>query len=233
MTTSCDYNATRDPIVIALCEQSGNMVRPWANHGYECFAVDTENNDTVESIGDGHIHYVDGDVRDWTPPTNNIRIAFAFPPCTNLAISGARWFKDKGLQGLADAIELVAACHETVSNNDCPWLIENPMSTLSTYWREPDYKFNPCEYDGYTDRDEAYTKETWLWTNNEFNMPAENGVTTENADNRIHAMPPSDDRSEKRAETPTGFAQGVFLANEKEINIRADSKDTQQTLAEF
>lgn len=216
-------------IVVSLCDKSGNMVVPWAENGYTCYAVDIDNTERTEEVGQGKIHYKRCDIREWECPDRPVRIGFAFPPCTHLAISGARWFQEKGLQKLADAIELVAECHETLTGLDCPWFIENPVSTLSTYWREPDYKFNPYEFDGYTDNDEQYTKETWLWTGNNFKMPVIDGVSEDAADNRIHSMPPSEDRSEKRSVTPTGFARAVYLAHEKEGYARVECQTTQQT----
>lgn len=213
-----------EQIVVSLCEQSGNMVRPWAERGFECYAVDLENDGSTEQAGGGVIHYIEADVRDWEPPTDDVRIGFAFPPCTDLAVSGARWMQDKGLYALADAIELVAACQETLSELGCPWMLENPVSTLSTYWREPDYKFDPFQYDGYTDEDEAYTKETWLWTGGGFTMPRPMGADRDEADDRIHAMPPSEERSTKRAETPTGFATAVYLAHEREGYARLSTE---------
>jgi len=217
-------------IVISLCEQSGNMVRPWARAGYECYAVDLKNDDSSEHVGDGVIHYVQADVREWEPPAGDVRIGFGFPPCTDLAVSGARWFSEKGLYALADAIELVAACEETLTEIGAPWMIENPKSTLSTHWREPDYRFDPYQYDSYTDRDEAYTKDTWLWTGGGFRMPRTDGVARDDADDRIHKMPPSEDRSEKRSETPHGFARAVFLAHEEDGYARAGTGTEQQTL---
>jgi len=206
------------------------MVRPWAEAGFECYAVDLKNSGAVEQVGGGSIHYVGDDVREWIPPSDNVRIGFGFPPCTDLAVSGARWFSDKGLYALADAIELVAACHDTLTSLDCPWMIENPKSTLSTHWRKPDYRFDPYEYNNYTDRDEAYTKDTWLWTGGGFKMPITDGVGRGDADDRIHAMPPSEDRSKKRAETPTGFASAVYLAHEMGGYARADAGTVKQSL---
>jgi hypothetical protein len=221
----------KDKIVISLCEQSGNMVRPWANAGYECFAVDLKNDDVTVSVGDGVIHYECANIKEWTPPEKPAKIAFAFPPCTDLAVSGARWFKQKGLHALADAIELVAFCQETMEHLDCPWMLENPVSTLSTHWREPDYKFDPYEYDSYTPEDERYTKETWLWTGNGFKMPKTNGVNREQSDDRIHKMSPSEQRKEKRAKTPTGFAKAVYLAHvQSDEFARKTTKTTQQSL---
>ena len=180
-----------EEIVVSLCDRTGNMVRPWAAGGnYECYAVDLENDDTTERVNDGTIHYVEADVREWTPPERPVRIGFGFPPCTDLAVSGTRWFSEKGLSALAEAIELVAACQETLDGLGCPWVLENPKSTLSTHWREPDYRFDPYEFDGYTGRNERYTKDTWLWTGGGFRMPRTDGVSEHQADDRIHKMPP-------------------------------------------
>jgi len=216
-------------IVVSLCDQSGNIVEPWAfAGGYECYAVDLKNDDSTEQTGRGVIHYVQADVREWEPPAESARIAFAFPPCTDLAVSGARWFEEKGLSALAEAIELVAACQETLDTLDCPWMLENPVSTLSTHWREPDHKFDPYQYDGYTAQNERYTKETWLWTGGGFRMPKTDGVREHQADDRIHKMPPSDERSEKRAETPTGFARAVYLAHEQPDEYAQPGTGTEQ-----
>jgi len=217
-------------IVVSLCEQSGNMVRPWARHGYECYAVDLQNDGSTEHAGDGQIHYVNADVRDWQPPEQPVRIGFAFPPCTDLAVSGAKWFKEKGLLALAEAIELVGVCKQQLEGLDCPWMLENPKSTLSTHWRAPDYKFDPYQYDGYTESDERYTKETWLWTGGGFQMPKTDAVREHQADDRIHKMPPSADRSEKRSETPTGFACAVYLAHERDGYAQWATGAVQQSL---
>lgn len=201
-------------IVVSLCDRSGNMVLPWAEEGYECYAVDVErDSERVDSVGEGCIHYVESDVRDWTVPEDDVEIGFAFPPCTDLAVSGARWFREKGLKRLADAIYLVAECQEMLVDTGAPYMIENPVSTLSTYWRDPDYMFHPCEYDGFAERDERYTKKTCLWTGHGFQMPDVDGVDPSNGDDRIHKMPPGEERSRKRSETPMGFARAVFEAN--------------------
>jgi len=206
------------------------MVRPWARAGYECVAVDTKNDGSTEHVGDGSIHYVEADVREYQATADEYRIAFAFPPCTDLAGSGARWWQDKGLRALADGIELVAACHETVDDLGCPWMLENPVGALSTHWRDPDWTFDPFEYDGFTDRDEAYTKRTCLWTSDDFRMPSADGVERDDADDRIHKMAPSEDRAERRSETPTGFAAAVFAAHEQDAPLRNDTTARQQRL---
>jgi hypothetical protein len=228
MTDSSDTARTH---VLSLCDRTGNMVRPWAEAGYECIVIDVQHDgERVEDLGDGRIRFIESDVRDYDSPDSEYAAAFAFPPCTHLAGSGARWWKEKGLESLAESIELVAACHETLVSLDCPWMLENPVGALSTHWREPDYTFDPCEFDGYTDGDDAYTKKTCLWTGSGFRMPRSDGMPRGDADDRIHKMGPSEDRSDKRAATPMGFARAVFLAQTDERYARPDTLTQQATL---
>jgi hypothetical protein len=189
------------------------MVRPWAQDGYDCLCVDLKHDGlAVENVGDGRIITVEANLLEWLPPRAEYRMTFAFPPCTNLAVSGARWFTSKGLNGLAEGIELVEEARRIAEWTDSPWLIENPVSTLSTYWRDPDYTFHPYEYDGFTAEDDSYSKKTCLWTSDDFEMPATDAA--EEFDDRIHTMAPSEERSEKRSMTPQGFANAVYYANE-------------------
>ena len=204
-------------IVLSLYDHSGNMARPWAEAGYECVAADIkhEGNERIENVGSGSIEYVAADVTNWLPPRRDYTFVAAFPPCDDLAVSGARWFKQKGLDGLDSAVDRVVAAREIAewADPECGWMIENPVSTLSSYWREPDHTFHPYEYDEYTREDNTYTKKTCLWTGCGFAMPEPLGSNESEADDRIHKMPPSDDRAEKRAVTPMGFARAVFQAN--------------------
>lgn len=220
-------------IVLSLCDRTGNALIPWANDGYDCIAVDTAHTgDRVEKYGDGSIRFVESDVREFEPPTGEYRIGFGWPPCTHLAGSGARWWKGKGLSKLAEAIGLVAACKEILSELGTPWMVENPVGALSTHWREPDYLFDPFEYNGFADENEAYTKRTCLWTGGGFRMPSTDtgGVSRSDADDRIHKMPPSDGRADLRSATPVGFARAVFLAHEEGLPTR-DGCIEQETLA--
>ena len=94
-------------------------------------------------------------------------------------------------------------------------MIENPVSTVSTYWRKPDHKFHPYEYTGCCEEDN-YTKKTCLWTGGGFEMPAPYRLMTlGEPDNRIHFAQPSPERADFRSQTPMGFAQAVFAVNEE------------------
>lgn len=204
-------------IVLSLYDYSGNILEPWAEVGYECVAVDIKHagEERVESVGEGSIEYVAADVTDWLPPRREYAFVSVFPPCDNLAVSGARWFKEKGLESLSGSIDMVMVGREIAkwAEPEHGWFLENPVSTLSSYWRDPDHMFHPYEYDPLTDEDEMYTKKTCLWSGEGFTMPEPCNVDEDDADDRIHKMPPSEDRAEKRATTPTGFSRAVFDAN--------------------
>lgn len=190
-------------IVLSLCDKTGNILKPWAKAGFRCVAVDIQHKGM--SVVDG-IEYTEGDVRTYLPPRGEYAMCFAFPPCTHLATSGARWFGDKGLKKLRDAIDLVECCREVCEWTGAPYLIENPISTLSTYWRKPDHTFDPCDYG------DPYTKKTCLWTGGGFIMPVKNRVEpTEGS--KMHRIPPSENRADLRSETPMGFSLAVFEAN--------------------
>jgi hypothetical protein len=187
------------------------MVQPWAEAGYECWCVDTQHDPGYRK--QENITYVGADLRYPLPLPAAVAIAFAFPPCTHLAASGARWFKGKGLKALSEGIELVGICADLCEKTGAPWMLENPIGSLSTYWRKPDYRFDPCDYGGYLDPiGDQYTKKTCLWVGNGFKMPPPKAVTAIEG-SRMHLIPPSETRANLRSETPAGFARAVFEAN--------------------
>ena len=104
--------------VLSLCDRTGKMVEPWAAAGFECFCVDIRHRQGEHR--DGLITWIGADLREWLPPPRRYAIVFAFPPCTALAVSGARWFKGKGLAGLTEAIELVEACRRIAEWSRAP-----------------------------------------------------------------------------------------------------------------
>lgn len=197
-------------LVLSMCDRTGVMVEPWLAAGYECWLVDMQHPAGVHR--DGRLVRVGGDVTKWLPPRADYRIVFGFPPCTNLAVSGSRWFVDKGLAGLADAIAVVEAVRDRCEWSGAPWMIENPVGTLSTYWRKPDHAFDPCDFGGWVDGD-AYTKRTHLWTGGGFVFPPVRPVEPVQG-SLMHRLPPSPERADLRSVTPAGFAAAVFAANE-------------------
>lgn len=187
------------------------MVRPWAEAGYLCYCVDLQHPDGETK--NGNIVFVGADVRDWLPPLARVKIVFAFPPCTDVAVSGARWFKEKGLSALIRSLQLFDAAVRIAEWTKAPYMIENPVSAVSTHWRKPDYLFDPCDYGGYLyPAGDAYTKKTCLWTGNGFVMPKPKRIHPREG-SRMHRLGPSPERANLRSATPKGFAQAVFEAN--------------------
>ena len=206
------------PIVLSLCDRTGNMVRPRLDAGHECWIVDVQHDPGWRRAG--NLVTVGADVLTWLPPRRDYLFVAAFPPCTDLAVSGARWYKDKGLGALAHAAELVERCRLICEWSDAPWMLENPVGTLSTYWRKPDHKFDPHEFAQLADDpdSEAYTKRTCLWTGGGFVMP-ERSPLAPMLGSAMWLLPPSEDRADLRSVTPTGFARAVYLANAPVLEV--------------
>ena len=204
--------------MFSLFDYTGEMARPWLEGGYECHIFDIQHPKKAKTRKDGMITH-NWDLRN--PDIELFRmigggkVAFlsCFPPCTHLSISGARWFKGKGLRALEESIGYFATSVEVAEELECPYMIENPMSTVSTYWRAPDFTFHPAHYSGYVDGEENYTKDTWIWCGNGFVMPPRsmsNDLFHEVDRTYIHYQPPGKDRQNIRSATPKGFAQAVY-----------------------
>ena len=204
--------------VLSLCDLTTTSAIPWAKAGHDVYCVDIQHppGTTSTPVGDGHIIRVGADLNTWQPPLGQpIAFVAAFPPCTDVAVSGARWFRAKGLAGLIQALTLVERCRTIAEATDAPWFLENPVSTISTYWRKPDHTFHPYEYGGYPGgAGDGYTKKTCLWTGGGFVMPDPDPIPLDpDTHNRIHHASPGPDRSNVRSATPVGFAQAVYQAN--------------------
>lgn len=212
----------QQPICVFLCDRTGIAAHPWASTGYECWCVDIQHSIRRERV-EGLVHYVWGDVRSWLPPARPIAFMGCFPPCTHVAVSGARDFKAKGLMMLADALTIFNACQLACAYSGAPYFIENPVGVLSSHIRKPDYAFHPCDYAGYADdpASEGYTKRTCLWTGGGFVMPPAREVPAIRG-SMMHLLPPSDERSDLRSATPKGFARAVFEANHQ-LEARASA----------
>ncbi len=121
----------------------------------------------------------------------------AFVPCTHIAVSGARWFKDKRAEQ-AEAIELFMA----IANADIPKIaIENPIGIMSTIWRKPDQIIQPWQFG------HGETKATCLWLKNLPLLQPTNIVEGRAA--RVHREPPSPDRWKNRSRTLLGIAEAM------------------------
>ena len=185
--------------VLSLCDFTGNMVMPWVHAGYSATIVDLKHEDASSP----QLTRVGADVRDWDL-VDGWDMVFAFPPCTDLANSGARWFKEKGMGALIEALQVVEACRRICEASGAPWMLENPVGQLATYWRKPEYTFDPCDYG------DPYTKKTCLWTGGGFVLPWRSRVE---AVGSLPHQPGQRWDPVARSATPLGFARAVFEAN--------------------
>jgi hypothetical protein len=245
--------------VLSLFDLTGNMVRPWAEAGHTCFIVDTQHEleGIIETFPSGgsiralNLDLSDPEVCTYLADLVRPDIIFSFPPCTDLAVSGARHFKAKAERDPAfqsKATELaMSAYYVAINTIDLTghypaWFAENPVSVLSTLWRKPDHAFNPCDYGGYLSPSEyehpqypdvipardAYTKRTCLWTGGDFKMPAPMPVEPETAGvgetTPLHAKLGGKSMRTKniRSATPRGFAKAVYLANVRGEQVTID-----------
>jgi hypothetical protein len=189
------------------------MVRPWLAAGYPCWIVDTQHPRGVHR--DGLLYRVGSDVRAFEA-LGDEGIYFAFPPCTHVANSGNRYKQGKGLGALIEGLELVEACRDICEASGAPWMLENPVGSLSTYWRKPDWTFQPWHY---MDNE---SKRTCLWAGGGFVMPPfECLVRPDDVKESCWKMPPSAERADLRSVTPAGFARAVFETNEPLVRARA------------
>jgi hypothetical protein len=187
------------------------MVEPWLEAGHECTIVDIQHKEGVHT--DGLLTRVGADILNLDLDWGSYDIVFCFPPCTDLAVSGAAWFKKKGLKRLIEALTLVERCREICEElvQTDVWFLENPVSTISSYWRKPDYMFHPHQYTGWHP-DDNYTKKTCLWCGDGFTLPPDNIDSSLGAPRKDFVMRhgPSAERQNLRSATPFGFAKAVY-----------------------
>lgn len=124
-------------------------------------------------------------------------LAIFHPPCTHLAVSGARWFKEKRAEQLA-ALEFVRSL---MSCGVERWALENPVSIISSQFRKPDQIIQPWMFG------HGETKSTCLWLNNLPLLKPTNIV--DGRENRVHRMPPGPDRWKERSRTFQGIADAM------------------------
>lgn len=205
--------------VISLCDNTGNMVKPWADAGYECWCIDIQHSirkDRTEHVGRGAINYVWGDVRTYRRPTRQTpTFVIIQTPCTHTAVSGARDFAKKGGMMLRDSLEMFEAGRQIADWSGAPWCQEQPVTMLASipHIGRPDYYFHPWQYAGLCE-DDNYTKKTCIWGGNGFVMPAPCPAPRLGPpDNRIHFASPSDDRGGVRSAAPMGWSRAVFRSN--------------------
>ena len=174
--------------VLIACEFSGIVRESFSRRGH--FAMSC---DLLPSEKPGR-HY-QGDVRDVLNDGWDLMIAH--PPCTFLAVSGARWFKDRQEQQRA-ALDFVRLLLESPIERIA---LENPVSVISTRIRKPDQIIQPWQFG------HGETKAICLWLKNLPRLEPTDIVSGRLA--RVHKEPPSKDRWKNRSRFFPGIAAAM------------------------
>lgn len=177
--------------VLIACEFSGIVREAFKAKGHDAWSCDL----LPTEIQGNHIL---GDIIPILQDCwENWDMMVAFPPRTHLAVSGARWFKNKKNQQ-SEAIDFFMR----FANSPIPKIaIENPISIMSTLWRKPDQIIQPWQF-GHPE-----TKATCLWLKNLVPLKPEKIV--DGRKHRIHELPPSKDRGKIRSKTFQGIANAM------------------------
>jgi hypothetical protein len=174
--------------VLVACEYSGVVRNAFIDKGHDAMSCDLLPSETPGPHYQGPVQDILGDGWD---------LMVAHPPCTHLAVSGARWFKDKQTEQ-AEALDfvrlLLAAPVARIA-------LENPISIISSRIRKPDQIIQPWQFG------HGETKATCLWLKGLPKLVSTDIVDGREA--RIHKMPPSVDRWKIRSRTFPGIAAAM------------------------
>lgn len=176
--------------ILIACEYSGRVRDAFNEKGHDVTSCDILPTDKPGK------HY-QGDIRNIIYQEWDMIIAF--PPCNDLAVSGARWFKEKQADGRQQAsIEFFMM----FANHPCKKIaIENPIGIMSSKWRKPDQIIQPWQFG------HGETKATCLWLKGLPKLDPTNMV--EGRDQRIWRLPPTKDRAKIRSLTYQGIADAM------------------------
>jgi site-specific DNA-cytosine methylase len=176
--------------VLIACEYSGTVRDAFLRAGHDAISCDVL---PTEQPGP---HY-QGDVRDILDDGWDLMVAH--PPCTHLAVSGARHFAAKKASGVQDmALDFVRLL---LNAPIARIALENPVSIISSRIRRPDQIIQPWQFG------HGETKATCLWLQGLPKLTPTNIV--EGREARIHHMPPSPNRWKERSRTYTGIAEAM------------------------
>jgi site-specific DNA-cytosine methylase len=178
--------------VLIACEESQAVCAAFRARGHEAYSCD------VQDCSGGHPEWhIKDDVLKVI--NDGWDMIVAFPPCTDLAVSGAKWFKQKQSDGRQQrSIEFFMAFTDLPVKKVA---IENPIGIMSTLYRKPDQIIQPWQFG------HGETKATCLWLKGlPLLKPTE---IVEGRENRIWKMPPSKDRAKLRSKTYEGIAKAM------------------------
>lgn len=190
--------------ILVACEFSGVVRRAFRARGHDAWSCDL-----LPSERPGK--HIQGDVRAVLWQSWDLMVAF--PPCTHLAVSGARWFAGKEREQ-AEALDFV----RTLLNAPIPRIaIENPVSIISTRIRKPSQVIQPWMFGC------GEVKATCLWLKNLPKLKPTRIVPGRLA--RVHFEPPSPERWMNRSRTYSGIADAMAtlwgVENEVQLELWA------------
>lgn len=174
--------------VLVACEYSGTVRDAFIAKGHDAMSCDLLPSDKPGPHYQGDVFDVINDGWD---------LMIAHPPCTHLAVSGARWFKDKVTEQ-AEALDFVRKLMNADIGRIC---IENPVSIISSRIRKPDQTIQPWQFG------HGETKRTCLWLKGLPKLVPTDIV--DGRDQRIWKLPPSPDRWKIRSATFQGIADAM------------------------
>lgn len=174
--------------ILVACEYSGRVRDAFIGGGHEVMSCDLLPTDVPGPHYQGNVLDILNDGWD---------LMIAHPPCTHLAVSGSRWFKDK-VKEQAEALDFVRLLLNAPIEKIA---LENPISVISSKIRKPDQIIQPWQFG------HGETKATCLWLKNLPKLTATNIVVGREA--RVHKMPPSPDRWKLRSTTYQGIANAM------------------------
>ena len=175
--------------VLVACEFSGIVRDAFKARGHDAWSCDLL---PTEQEG----QHIQGNVLDYLVGWD---LMIAHPPCTHLAVRGARWFKDTR-QEQADALDFVRALLDAPIPRIA---LENPVSVISTKIRKPDQIIQPWQFG------HGETKATCLWLKGLPPLTPTDVVA--GRENRVHRLPPGKDRWKLRSITYQGIADAMAM----------------------
>lgn len=178
--------------ILVACEESQVVCTAFRALGHIAYSCDV-----LWTSGDHPSWHLLGDVHDYLDRKWDLMIAF--PPCTHLASSGARWFSEKRADGRQQsAIDFFMSLVNAPINRIA---VENPVGIMSTVYRKPDQIIQPWQFG------HGETKATCLWLKNLPKLQPTDIV--EGREPRIWRMGPSKDRARLRSKTYLGVAKAM------------------------